>query len=217
MHYVIFDMDGVIVDTEPLYKENTVEFFKMKGINIPDEVYNLGAGGNMTQGYYTFKELVPDFDMEYEEYMKERRAFAGKDLPDVTKVVDKDIYPLLEWLKERGIHIALASSSPRRNILLYMDRLKIRDYFELIVSGDQFTKTKPDPEIYFFTMKELGADKRDCLIVEDSTYGIEAGKASGAVVAAKRDERFGYDQSQADYIIDRLIQIEDIITENEQR
>ncbi len=211
MRYVIFDMDGVIVDTEPLYRENSVNFFKSLGIDIPKEVYDLNAGSNLPRSYYTFKEHVPEFNMSYEEYISERGRFASSNRPDVTKVVDKDIYPLLDWLKEKKIRIALASSSPRQNIMAYLDALGIRGDFELIVSGDQFTKTKPDPEIYIFTMGELGADPSDCLVIEDSTYGIAAGKAAGAYVAAKRDDRFGYDQSPADRIIDSLLEVEDII------
>lgn len=125
--------------------------------------------------------------------------------------MDKHIYPLLDWLKRRKIHIALASSSPRESIERYLTLLKIREYFELIVSGAEFKNSKPDPEIYRYTIKKLHATAAECLVVEDSIYGIIAAKQAGAVVAAKKDERFGQDQSGADYMVDDLLQIEGII------
>ncbi|MCI8558606.1 MAG: HAD family phosphatase [Lachnospiraceae bacterium] len=68
-----------------------------------------------------------------------------------------------------------------------------------------------EPEIYQYTMKKMKADPKKCLVVEDSTYGITAAKAAGAIVIGREDERFGYDQSGADYLIKRLTEIVKII------
>ena len=81
----------------------------------------------------------------------------------------------------------------------------------MVVSGAEFKNSKPDPEIYRYTIKKLHATASECLVVEDSIYGIIAAKQAGAVVTAKKDERFGQDQSGADYMVDDLLQIEGII------
>ena len=74
----------------------------------------------------------------------------------------------------------------------------------------EYWNCKPDPEIYIYTMKKMGVEPKDCYVVEDSTFGLQAAESAGAVVICKRDDRFGYDQSGADYYIDRLAEIENI-------
>ena len=79
------------------------------------------------------------------------------------------------------------------------------------MSGKQFRESKPDPEIYLYTLSRLGLPAEDCLVVEDSVYGIQAAKAAGLTVAAVRDQRFSFDQSAADYLIDRTADLENIL------
>ena len=211
MKYVIFDMDGVIVDTEPEYRRRTKSFFESMGYQISEELYDLTCGSNLKHTYELFRKRVKEFDMEYEEYVEKRKHYGNYEAIDPGKYVDEHIYPLLDWLKRRKIHIALASSSPRESIERYLTLLKIREYFELVVSGAEFKNSKPDPEIYCYTIGKLQASASDCLVIEDSVYGISAAKQAGAVVVAKKDGRFGQDQSGADYMIDDLLQIEGII------
>ncbi len=212
MKHIVFDMDGVIVDTEPEYKRRNGMFFKSKGIHISDDVYNLTCGSDLKGSYEIFRKYVDGFHMTFEEYEREKKAYTQGKPIDVTKCVDPDIYPLLSWLKERRFHIALATSSPERSISRYLSALKIEDYFELKVSGTRFARSKPDPEIYRYTMERLKVEPSKCLVVEDSTYGIMAAKAAGAIVIGKKDERFGYDQSGADYLIKHLTEIVEIIS-----
>lgn len=211
MKHIIFDMDGVIVDTEPEYKRRNEMFFKSKGFEIPDDVYNLTCGSNLKESYEIFRDHVEGFYMTFEEYEREKKAYAQGNPVDATKCVDPDIYPLLSWLRERRFFIALATSSTEKTIYRYLSALKIKEYFELLVSGTWFARSKPNPEIYQYTMKKMKVAPKECLVVEDSTYGIAAAKAAGAIVIGKKDERFGYDQSGADYLIKRLTEIVEII------
>ncbi|MDL2248131.1 HAD-IA family hydrolase [Tyzzerella sp. OttesenSCG-928-J15] len=80
-------------------------------------------------------------------------------------------------------------------------------YFEQIISGDMFKETKPHPEIYLHTAKLLGSEPSNCLVIEDSTYGITAGHNAGMTVAAVIDERFSFDRTLADYQINSLSDI----------
>ena len=145
--------------------------------------------------------------MSFEQYVSEKRNILKNDIIDIRKVVDPEIYPLLEWLKVNGFSIALASSTLKERIMDNLSILNLKEYFDVIVSGMDFKRSKPDPKIYYYTMNQLRITPDKCLVVEDSTYGIEAAKMAGAIVIAKIDNRFGYDQSKADYKIEKLGEI----------
>ena len=113
----------------------------------------------------------------------------------------------LEQLRAMGLQLALASSSPMSNIRQVLGECGLMEFFPVIVSGEQFEASKPDPEIYLHTMARLGRRPEECLIVEDSTYGVQAGAAAGGLVAALRDERFPFDQSAARFHIGNLSEI----------
>ena len=115
--------------------------------------------------------------------------------------------PMLEQLRAMGLQLALASSSPMSNIRQVLGECGLMEFFPVIVSGEQFEASKPDPEIYLHTMARLGRRPEECLIVEDSTYGVQAGAAAGGLVAALRDERFPFDQSAARFHIGNLSEI----------
>jgi len=112
-----------------------------------------------------------------------------------------------EQLRAMGLQLALASSSPMSNIRQVLGECGLMEFFPVIVSGEQFEASKPDPEIYLHTMARLGRRPEECLIVEDSTYGVQAGAAAGGLVAALRDERFPFDQSAARFHIGNLSEI----------
>ena len=211
MNYIIFDMDGVLIDSEPIYRKRQKEFLELKGFhNVPEELYDKICGANSRDSYQLWKEHLPGFQMSYETYMKERREALKGQTFDVRKIVDSEIYELLEFLRQENYHVALASSSFKDTIYQNLDKLKIRSCFELVVSGMDFRRSKPDPEIYCYTMQKLGVEPQKCLVVEDSTYGITAAKDAGAIVIGKIDQRFGYDQSRADFLVKHLLEIKDI-------
>ena len=162
MKHIIFDMDGVLVDTEPEYRRRTKAFFEEKGFQISDEVYNLTCGSNLKETYEIFRKHVEGFQMAFEDYEREKRAYARRAPIDAAALADADIYPLLSWLKERRYHIALATSSPEDTIYRYLSALKIEDYFEIKVSGTRFARSKPDPEIYLRSLKALGVPYEEC-------------------------------------------------------
>lgn len=210
MRAIIFDMDGVLIDSEPEYQKITRKYIRSLGLEVPEEIYNLICGSNLRDSYQLLKSRVKGFDQTYEEYVYGKKELMRIEPIDVKKIVDKESYSLLRYLKDRAYHIALASSSPKERILSYLKELEIEDFFEVIVSGMDFEKSKPNPEIYHYTISRLQAPASECLVVEDSTYGIAAAKAAGTVVIGKLDRRFGYDQSEADYLVEHLSQVREI-------
>ena len=114
--------------------------------------------------------------------------------PDILR---PEARPMLEQLRAMGLQLALASSSPMSNIRQVLGECGLMEFFPVIVSGEQFEASKPDPEIYLHTMARLGRRPEECLIVEDSTYGVQAGA----------DERFPFNQSAARFHIGNLSEI----------
>ena len=198
---VIFDMDGVLIDSEYFYLERTYrELVKRYPWIRIEELYPIVGMSGKTERIL-MHELArrPLDDLQFDEELEE--IYQSGHIADFTEVLYPEVKEILRWLKEQGLQIALASSSPVHCISQMLDQCDIRDYFESVISGESLVMSKPDPEIYQITMNRLGRKPEECLIVEDSTYGIEAGVAAGAAVAARKDERFCFDQSKAAYHI----------------
>lgn len=109
--------------------------------------------------------------------------------------------------------IGLASSSTKETISKVLDTIELKSYFDVIVSGEDFVESKPNPEIYHDTLKKLGLNQQNCIVIEDSTVGIQAAKNAGLFVIAKEDKRFNFDQSKADFSIIDFKQLKDMFLE----
>ena len=203
---VIFDMDGVIVDSEKFYLGTLAKLFEAEGIEVPFEDLCVTVGAS----YKDFKRnLVRWFELGG-EHLAEEEALARynvweeRNQPDFAALLNHGVVETIAELKRRGVRVALASSSPMSNILLVLEACGLSDAFELVTSGEQFHESKPNPEIYLHTLENLGLPAGDCCCVEDSVPGITAGKAAGLTVFAKREDRFGFTQEAADRIIDAI-------------
>ncbi len=206
MKAVFFDMDGVLIDSETYSHEVIEEFLRLDHCPIPPERFYLLIGSHkslntwdqIVEGY-DLKEPVEEFKKRMSAYTSPRRwhfDFASRIFPEVKDVV--------KTLKEKGVFLAVASSSNLEYVKNVLDSQDLAQYFDCIVTCDDFTHSKPDPEIYLYCLKQSGLSKEDCMIVEDSPLGIEAGKRAGIKVAARTEHHFGLDQSQADLHIDDL-------------
>ncbi|MFV0559063.1 MAG: HAD family hydrolase [Enterococcus sp.] len=188
---IIFDMDGVLIDSEVFYFQRRMNFFDLKRIepgsrNIKDYVGSSNAN--------TWKQLVPDsvelrqkLHKEYSVY----RAIHDIHFPDVLR---PEVRSVLKALKDAGKKIAIASSSPKHDIERMISECELGAYFDFVISGDELKETKPHPEIYQVSAAKLGGR---CLAVEDSIVGIQAAKAAGLYTLALK-QSFFIDQSQAD-------------------
>ena len=204
---VIFDMDGVIVDTELYYWNQIRDFSEAFGLGLTVDDLNKQVG----QSHQAFQRSVArwlkqggrgDYTPEEAERVYDDWA---RDLPkDYRALMNPGVGSTIEALKGMGVRVALASSSPRRSIDAALTECGLEDAFELIVSGADFKESKPNPEIYLHTIAALGLPAEKCCCIEDSVPGITAGKCAGLTVIAKREERFGFSQDAADIIIDQI-------------
>ncbi len=209
---VIFDMDGVIVDTERYYWDELRLFADSLGIDVTDAELDAQVG----QSTQSFLRMLVDWygragkgRMTVDEASRTYGAWARTRECDYAVLLNPGVCEGIAGLKERGVRVALASSSPLDNIHAVLAACRLSDAFEVVVSGVDFTESKPDPDIYLHTLAKLGLPAEACCCIEDSIPGITAGKRAGLTVFAKREERFGFSQNAADAVIDRVDDILD--------
>ncbi len=178
---VIFDMDGVIFDSERLYLGCCMEAGQKFGLENMEETCLACIGLNTEK---TLALLNDRFGSkvsidEFWRYATGRFAekAAGGLLP-----VKKGARELLEYLKNKNVPIALASSTKYEKVCSELTVANLIQYFDVIVGGDMVTKSKPEPEIFLHAANLLGIAAKECVIIEDSFNGIRAANASGAFV-----------------------------------
>lgn len=197
---VLFDMDGVLVDTEWFYNRRRCAYLEEHGFAF-DEIPDL-SGSNEAAIWEFF---VPDDPVRREELRLGYRDYQKTNPVPYGDLLNQDTKPVMEELHARGVLQAIASSSYRSLIDELVEIADVANVLDYTVSGHECSAFKPDPEIYLRAMGQLGVEPGECLVIEDSPLGIEAGKRSGArVLALKPHEGVHLDQSGADMVIDSL-------------
>lgn len=204
---VIFDMDGVLIDSEGVYLDYQLEFARTKNPAVTMEQLYPMVGATKKDSWEVVERAVNN-GQTWEELRSEFRKKDIYEEIDYRKLYRKEATEVLNTLKSEGYKLALASSTHLELVERVLVENGIRDLFETVVSGNQFKKSKPDPEIYLHTASCLGVEPKECLAVEDSTIGITAAHRAGMKIAAIIDERYGFDQSLADY---RLPRVKDVL------
>ena len=201
---VLFDMDGVLADTERFYNRRRVAYMEEKGFHF-DEIPDL-SGSNEPA---IWEALVPGNLTLREELLAEykKRYCPAHPIP-YAELLNEQTEPVMRELHKRGMKCAIASSSYRELIDELVEIAGITDVLDYTISGHECSAFKPDPEIYLRAMEALGVEPTECLVIEDSPLGIEAGKRSGArVLALRPHEGVNLDQTGADAVIDNLADI----------
>jgi HAD superfamily hydrolase (TIGR01509 family) len=181
---VIFDMDGVLVDGEPLHFEAVNELMAEEGASITLEQYKPYMG---TRAGWT--EMVRDFGLSqpYEHYSARYRELILARYRERSEPLPGAL-ELVRGIRRRGLPLAVASSSIRPWVEACLDKLGLHGEFDEIISGSDVTNGKPDPEIYLLAAQRLGANPAHCLAFEDAPAGIQSAKSAGMTVWAVRTE-----------------------------
>jgi HAD superfamily hydrolase (TIGR01509 family) len=209
---VIFDMDGVLIDSEIIYLDHMYEKLKIKYPQINREALFAVVGSTTKRTMEIISDVIGEdvnsrmFQELYAELWVDCR-------PDYPSILRKEVPDILKELHRRGYQVALASSTSRAGIDDVLTSCGLKSDFDYIVSGEEFKESKPNPEIYLHTADTLKREPKECLVVEDSTYGIMAGHGAGMTVASVIDDRFSFDRSLADYSINGLWEILDVLEE----
>lgn len=200
---VVFDMDGVLIDSEIVYLNDLHKKLSKKRPWIKKEDLYPIVGGDDKR----IKKVlcnVAGVSLDNKEFLSELEKIFQSSTVYFPDILRPEVPGLLKEIRRRGYRTALASSTKLLEIKKMLSQCNLEDFFEYVISGECFHKSKPNPEIYLHVAEQLELDPIQCLVVEDSTYGISAGIDAGMMVAALNDERFDFDQSRATYKIGKL-------------
>lgn len=178
MDAVIFDMDGVIFDSERLVLVCWEKVSEKYGIQGIEEVFMPCIGTNAEKT----KEVVLDHygqDFPFEEFRKEASVLFHEDVNRNGLPVKKGVRELLEYLKEREIPTAVASSTRLEVVTGELKQAGLYEYFKAVMGGDQLKRSKPEPDIYLMTCEKLGVNPGQAYAIEDSYNGIRSSYSAG--------------------------------------
>ncbi len=199
---VIWDMDGVIIDSAPYHFKAWQEVFQKRGVTFTEEDFKRNFGQRndtiisnvLGQGLSTSQiDTIAD---EKERDFRQKVRQHVKPLPGAIE--------LIKSLKEHGFKLALASSAPTKNIRLVTQGLGIKNCFHAIVSGREVTEGKPSPQGFLLAAKKLGVAPENCIVVEDAVAGVTAAKRAGMYCLAITNTHPRVSLNEADIIIDTL-------------
>lgn len=202
MKAVIFDMDGVLVDSQPYHFKADIDTMAEYGVIKDQKFYESFAGTLTADRMRTLKEMF-GLDVPVEEMTIKRENMIldimGKE--DIKPV--SGIPEFLRSIEEKGLTTAVASSSDYKLINLILDRLKIAKYFDSVTSGSDVKRGKPSPDVFLLAAERIGIEPAECLVVEDSENGVKAAKAAGMKALGYINPTSGkQDLSLADFITD---------------
>ncbi len=205
MKAVIFDMDGVIIDSEPLWQRAELEIFSSLGADVSSELCEMTkymATNEVTEFWfnkYPWKNLsMQDAEQAVIDCVNTLIEKEGKEIKGALNTLKK--------IKAKGYKIGLATNSPHKIIQTVLNKLNISHYFDSITSAEQ-EKAKPDPAVYISTANKLDISPKQCLVVEDSYTGALAAKNAGMKVVALTD---GNSNSRLEAIADIIIHSFDV-------
>lgn len=175
---VIFDMDGVIIDSEPYHLESDKMLMKDYNKEISDdELYNYVGVSSLDmwtelRDKYKLTATIEELLEKLIHYKK--CIFCNRKLEPIDGIIE-----LLTDLKNRGISIGLASSSKTEFIEIILNNLDIKKYFQVVISGEDVLKGKPAPDIFLKAAELLKVESANCIVIEDSGHGVKAAKSAG--------------------------------------
>ncbi len=185
---VIFDLDGVLADSEPTWDEIDAQLLGEYGVKYRGEHHREVLGVNYQLAIEFYKKTF-NISAPTEEMMK-RRGEIATDFFAHKIGLFPHVKEVLEELRHMKMRLAVATSSVSASARPFLDRHLLTKYFEVIITGDEIERGKPHPDIYLRAAEKLGLAPNECLVIEDSLSGVAAGKAAGMRVAAIPDRRF---------------------------
>ena len=179
---VLFDMDGLMIDTESLSTEAFINSAKAQGYNMTKEETLKVLGFTKANIYQFWIDYFQGTNVDGKKLVDDHYEYIENVLYTVGPKKMPYVEELLKYLRENNYKIAVASSSDTADIKNNLEKTKLEKYIDEIASGAEVENGKPAPDVFLLAAKRLGVDPKDCLILEDSKAGIKAGKASGAMV-----------------------------------
>jgi beta-phosphoglucomutase len=177
---VIFDMDGVLVNSNPVHKESLQIFFREHNHSFTEEYLRERIYGRTNQEWIA--EVFGDIPPEEIERLAAAKEKLFREMFDPGQAVIPGLFDFLEQLDRRGISLVVATSAPRENADYILSELAIEDYFDTVLDSSHVKKGKPDPEVYLKAAGAAGYPPERCIVIEDSLAGVISGLKAGARV-----------------------------------
>ncbi|WP_100406994.1 HAD family hydrolase [Bacillus solitudinis] len=207
MKAFIFDMDGVIIDSEPLHFKVDLETLEFFGVTLTKDELEKYVGMTNPEMWGRIKQKFK-VDQSIDEIIDFQLSKKLAILDEVTIEPINGIRDLIEEIQTLNIPIGLASSSPREFIEKVLSKFNLTHYFSCIISGEEVEKGKPDPAVYLETARLLGVEPQSCYVLEDSRNGVIAAKAAGMSCIGYQNLNSGnQDLSVADQIVKSVKEI----------
>jgi beta-phosphoglucomutase-like phosphatase (HAD superfamily) len=199
---VIFDLDGVIVDTEPLNKQCLREFLIDLGAKDPQPL-SVNLQGLNSKAYWTALKTGYNLSQPLEELMVRWRETYLSFLAALDEIpIIPGIPELIDFLVSANYLLAIASAANAARIKLTLDKIKLEHSFSVIVDGDSYENSKPAPDCFLLAARRLSVSPEECIVIEDSTNGVGAAKAANMrCIGYAGSDHNDDDLSQADVII----------------
>lgn len=206
---VLYDMDGVMIDSEPLHIETTNRILKEYGHSrdeIPQNMQKQFMGRKVVD---VLQSIIDYFGLKVdaETLLKKKSEFLFRLIKERLHLFP-GMRESLERFRREGLKVALATSGTRLYVDHVLEKFLLQNAFGVVVSADDVRKGKPDPEIYLTTTKRLGLQPRECLVLEDAENGVKAAKRAGCFcIAVRREHNKDQDLSRADKLVHSLEEI----------
>jgi len=209
---VIFDMDGVIIDSEEIHKKAYYETFNAIGVDVSDNLYKTFTGSSTINA---FQKLVNHFNLNLnpeELVLDKRRRYVNFFENDPTLHLVKGVEETIKYFYNKGLTLILASSSAMVNINRVFNRFDLNQYFTAKISGADLTESKPHPEIFEKAALLGSTSKEQCIVIEDSDNGIKAANDAGIFVVGYQNP-MAEDQTleNANLIIDDFSMLKELL------
>ena len=175
---IVFDMDGVLFDTENLTAASWHRTVKKLGCTDVTPYISEFLGLNAVYHKQAFLDKF-GADFPYDEFIKSSREYSVDFIVKHGVPLKPGVFELLDYLKQKKFLIAVATSTRRETVLQHFKNAGITDYFDQIICGDMVEKSKPNPEIYLKAAAALGIAPQDCIALEDSPNGLTAAYRAG--------------------------------------
>ena len=209
---LLFDMDGVLVDSEPQHYRAWEKVFNRLGFSIPWDIYK-GCIGSTLGTMFSFVEKNTGHKLDHtEELLAEYKENLQKILSEEGVREIPAVKRLLPRFREKGYRMAVASSSPMKEIRNTLDMAGIEDCFELLFTGESVSHPKPAPDTFLGCAAALGEKPENCIVIEDSHNGTLAGRAAGMYCIGIQNPGSGdQDLSAAEVIIQTFDELEELL------
>lgn len=186
---IIFDMDGLMIDSERVTFECYQEILKGMNLTMDEEFYKTLLGKPLKGIYQRFYDVYGN-DFPIEDVIKDVHALMAKHFETEGVPIKTGLKSLLEYLKENNYKTIVATSSNRDRVDTILSQAQITDYFDDSICGDEVTKGKPNPEVFLKSCQKLGVNVDEAIVLEDSEAGIQASYDAGIKVICIPDMKY---------------------------